>query len=352
MKNSLLILLAFVFSIATSFCQKDTYDEYTTYAKEDNQYVVIAMSGLKLREKPSFDAPSMITMPLGSKVKVIFGRLYESMENETTERFVSDEKAPDNIGGYWVQVEFKSKKGWCFAPYLGKGILKMNKPLYFFMEGAGCAEMTYISSNYHYYGVFDNEFKAIKPIFYSHEEGTEIRASGSRRPQYIIVSKEPMTEGVIESVFNQQKKWLSNNPKDYDYVMSKPLRAFDTKKEPNAYFPNTLVYNVKLQFSTDWWLKTSQKKGKMEEGESEARMEATIKITDGKITQKLLTQKQPGTLALYWEGDIDRDGRPDFIISEFAEGEGSNGYHLYLSRLAKPNELVGLAGVWDVSDCC
>ena len=60
MKNSLLILLAFVFSITASFCQEDTHDEYTTYAKEDNQYVVIAMSGLKLREKPSFDTPSMI----------------------------------------------------------------------------------------------------------------------------------------------------------------------------------------------------------------------------------------------------------------------------------------------------
>lgn len=46
---------------------------------------------------------------------------------------------------------------------------------------------------------------------------------------------------------------------------------------------------------------------------------------------------------LLWAGDLDRDGRPDFLIS-FIDADGP--VHLYLSSAAKPNQLVGLAGVY------
>jgi len=47
---------------------------------------------------------------------------------------------------------------------------------------------------------------------------------------------------------------------------------------------------------------------------------------------------------LLWSGDLDRDGKPDFLIS-FVDGDGP--IHLYLSSTAKPKRLVGLAGVYN-----
>jgi hypothetical protein len=47
---------------------------------------------------------------------------------------------------------------------------------------------------------------------------------------------------------------------------------------------------------------------------------------------------------LLWAGDLDRDGKPDFLVS-FVDGDGP--IHLYLSSAAKPPQLVGLAGVYN-----
>jgi hypothetical protein len=47
---------------------------------------------------------------------------------------------------------------------------------------------------------------------------------------------------------------------------------------------------------------------------------------------------------LLWAGDLDRDGRPDYLV-RFAGGSGP--IHLYLSSIADAGELVGLAGVYN-----
>lgn len=47
---------------------------------------------------------------------------------------------------------------------------------------------------------------------------------------------------------------------------------------------------------------------------------------------------------LLWAGDLDRDGKPDFLVS-FVDGDGP--IHLYLSSAAKQQRQVGLAGVYN-----
>ncbi len=46
---------------------------------------------------------------------------------------------------------------------------------------------------------------------------------------------------------------------------------------------------------------------------------------------------------LQWAGDLDGDGKPDYLIS-FIDADGP--VHLYLSGQAKPGQLVGLAGLY------
>ena len=55
----------------------------------------------------------------------------------------------------------------------------------------------------------------------------------------------------------------------------------------------------------------------------------------------------PFRVTLIWAGDLDRDGRPDFLM-EFSSEIGSN-FCLFMSGNAKENELVGPVGCLDVS---
>ncbi|QVN21260.1 hypothetical protein [Burkholderia pyrrocinia] len=55
----------------------------------------------------------------------------------------------------------------------------------------------------------------------------------------------------------------------------------------------------------------------------------------------------PFRVSLIWAGDLDRDGRPDFLM-EFESGIGTN-VCLFTSGSANKNELVGTAGCMEVS---
>lgn len=52
----------------------------------------------------------------------------------------------------------------------------------------------------------------------------------------------------------------------------------------------------------------------------------------------------PGQSYLLWAGDLDGDGKPDYLIS-FIDEAGP--VHLYLSSRANPGQLVGLAAIYD-----
>ena len=55
------------------------------------------------------------------------------------------------------------------------------------------------------------------------------------------------------------------------------------------------------------------------------------------------------TLTLLWAGDLDRDGRLDFIFE--ANGSNSGEICVWLSGLAKPGESVGRAACWRTIGC-
>lgn len=52
---------------------------------------------------------------------------------------------------------------------------------------------------------------------------------------------------------------------------------------------------------------------------------------------------------LQWAGDIDGDGKPDFLVTYPRQDDGSHNV-LYLSSLAKQDELVGIGAVFDTAE--
>lgn len=51
---------------------------------------------------------------------------------------------------------------------------------------------------------------------------------------------------------------------------------------------------------------------------------------------------------LFWAGDMDHDGKTDYLINFSANGDN---VHLYLSGVAKQDETVALTGVFDAKNC-
>ena len=87
-------------------------------------------------------------------------------------------------------------------------------------------------------------------------------------------------------------------------------------------------------------------------------LETTSKSKDSPGGHLLLTVNQQTQMlsdyfcyfTLLWAGDIDGDGKLDFVISD-ENDNGGNSISLYLSTFAKPGELVGFAAVCGSSGC-
>ena len=73
-----------------------------------------------------------------------------------------------------------------------------------------------------------------------------------------------------------------------------------------------------------------------------------IQITDGSQTQILFQEERPTTgsmPSLIWAGDLDNDGRLDFLIDTVDKLNKSN-YSLFLSTSAGQGQLLGLAAAF------
>jgi hypothetical protein len=99
MKNIITILI--ISFLASSF----------TFQNEHNQYHVMALSGLKMRDLPSLQGKKVLTIPYNGKVQIINdGNEYDELKIQEFEDF--------NITGNWVKVRYQETEGFVFDGYL------------------------------------------------------------------------------------------------------------------------------------------------------------------------------------------------------------------------------------------
>lgn len=296
--------------------------------------VVIALSGLKLRVLPDFDAKVIAIIPFGETVQ---RKHPEQIRHYATDLLFT----PDSIVGKWEEIEWKGTKGFAFNAFLAQGILKMTDDFYLMVEDWGfCWLDTYASPDYHYYGIYFNAdtskcmMKTVKPTFYARNddlEGAAVKGDNKQTAAFLLAAKSPLTEGPVH---------IHSIKRDI-------FRKFDVKDDPKnkiRFVPNTILLP-----ESDWVV--------------EGRIIQDAEMASGRVGEVWLRDKKSGRsqqlfgremeiewAQLIWCGDLDHDGLMDFMIRWSAWKLG--GISLFLSRGAEKGFLVRPPVTYSGGDCC
>lgn len=329
MKNTgLMLFLACVCHLVSWAQEAPSYIIKCPFPEEeefDSSVVVVARSGLKLREKPAFSAKTLALMPFAQKVQLLeLPRFSETGDLIGT-------WSPDSIYGAWLKVRWGKRVGYAFSAYLGSTILNMTEDFYLLSaKGSWCSDDSYFSSTYHYYGVFPEKDstwvrRAVQPAFTVHWSGmfgvgnyAKLKVKGPQ-PLFLLASRRPMPEGPIPA--SNRRGYLPGNP-----TQGKPLAPKTSPISP---------WTFEIKSFPD------------ENGQP--LLHTILKNSDTGQKQSLAAEPFPPDY-LVWEGDLDGDGIPDLILSDFKDIVTT--WHLYLSSGAPAGQLLHQVSDYYFSGCC
>ncbi len=332
MKNMICALLALLFCVPLSAQREPKYlaiaDNYECHYIDTCEAVVIAPSGLKLRAQPSFSAKAITVIPFGKKVRHL-----KKFQGTEPNKVVFD---ADSIPGNWLKLFWQGKEGYAFSAYLGRGILKMDQPFYLLAEkSAWCWDDSYISSDYHYYGVYPNAdtssltIRKAQPLFYNNRaegnDGITFSLRQKRDSYFAFASKEPFEEAKIRVFKSRQRIGYQETP------------------QPDL--------NQKIQIPySDWELKMTMAKV-TENGETYDKPRLIIRDKKTGSWHYLMDSYHSFEMVeLLWCGDMDGDGVQDFMLNVGASHYG--GMVLFLSKNQGKWKFVKMAGAYFGQDCC
>lgn len=274
---------------------------------------VIANGGLKLRNGPSKKDKTLLVIPFGSQVQYMEDKSYgiDSI-------IIINEEYSKAYYGNWVKVKFNNTVGFVLDSYLfyksegeRRFNLAENKNYILLFPGCGCSsENIHNPSEWHLYGYYlkeDNlyEVKKVNVSYLSTKEyicDLLITVSQPKGLQFVIGYKNP------PSVFS-------------GLVVSKEI-----------YYS----YENSVTLFPKFGLKCSSYPGD---------------LTLEKANKRQIISKSEFDLLsdIYFIADFDGDKENDFII-----GYGDKGHIkvLYLSSLAKTNELLKIVAIFFGGYCC
>lgn len=325
-----LLLFTLICSFSMLYAQDENPYHISCDPEKDgeNCAVVLAVSGLKIRAKPSFEGKSLTVVPQGGKITRL----------ATDVRFDNVVFTPDSISGNWERVRYGKIEGYAFNAFFGEGIRKIKDKYTLLIENAAsCWNDCYASTkeHYNYYALLQNAKKndyvlqKFLPTFACSqgENGISIICPDKRPSKCILVTQEEIAQGAVQCVDKQE--------------------VIKGQEENSSQEVNR---KVKIP-ETNWVLEVKTEKVNNNGYEYE---KGTLVLRDTKsgIKQSLSAKDQNCSGAiLIWCGDIDRDGIMDFLI-ETSEGDEGGGTTLYLSRDVPKGKLVKFGGSYSYEDCC
>ena len=290
---------------------------------------VISTTGLNLRSEPNAQSSIIATLPFGTKLKLT-GLKSNSLDSVGAHRFHFDPKWQMRnilpVVGYWQQVEYKGRIGWVHGSYLLQYYNKLptyesgvNQRHVLLKPGYDCFSNFWFNNKLNWYGIYrEGRYKVVKPISLS----------------FFIIDREVSP-----------------------LVMRDPACVISAQKNRGLLFIFGTTDNMKIKrlegrFYGFW---SDKKITIRKEFQVDSIGNSEVLYLKKHGQKQLLTPVHPeyqfyfSPYNLVWEGDLDGDGKSDYIIRF---GDKSRRTILFLSSEAREGEIVRPVAVYYSGYCC
>lgn len=327
----------------------------------DSVLTVIAISGLRVRETPTLKARILGKLPFNSEVRI------------------ADWPDPALIkkhGRDWTAIQWKGKTAYVASRYVFMhAIAQSDEVKWRFIKQDYAEDVEYCPAC-HWYGVYAIPggwaLRKIRLSFF--QEYTGLNGPGvfydpntKTPPGFIISAPDPLVTGSL----NLTRPPL---PRQITY---KNLQAYLGWGEGNGFKLCDLVYGLPARFESLVDLRRQRPPVSLDIGKGytltgqyqeeqlthpnpnstlENRLYNEVVLTAPDGRRQVLSGPDISDTARYghatvpWVGDLDQDGKPDFILDTGSERSGK--FSLFLSSMAEKGEVVGLAGITDYAYGC
>jgi hypothetical protein len=327
--------------------------------------LTVVSDGLHLRARPSSDAASLAIVPFGTEVQCsadsiaaafpandVPGKPRQLRIAAVQEEFKRGTGRGQTVRdttwlyGQWLPVRHGDQRGYMFSAYLYKGGITQPGP-------DGVELLSEIGDNkvlwqrdWHWYGIYDQKGKALfKPIkaYWIVDwdaEGSQARLITDRKQRalYVLATREPLRP-------NQYHGNWPNPNGGFDRAINTTLKTAS---------PNTELLK-KSRIDIQW--ESMKKKEPAQMGITKVWVETANKAERQQILPAEGWEK-PETwwlenLYIGWYGDLDGDGRRDYILGGPQPEKHYTVFWLFLSGKAEKGKLVKLvsqAGMFDGAD--
>lgn len=276
--------------------KKTIENAYKTIDKSErffNTYVVTAKSGLSVRNKPSLTGKKIGKLPYMSQITIL----------ETTKESLTINDDEKVIKGHWVKINDNASNDWN-SGYVFNGFLQ-EKTEYIKANRAILTPSTYND----YYGK-----KALDKLSnYWIELYTENNKVYLNKPKYTKKRGYSECSGdSLTSIISKRKTLL--------YINDLSLKTSDKAIESISFPSKTLWPDNKFSFNFNNNEYTIKASGNFTESDSknghQGEKEYSLSLLYKGNTQIIYTQNEfnDTVCKIIFIGDIDRDGKPDFII--------------------------------------
>ena len=321
MKYSILFLLSL-------FCN-DVFGQ--EYPEPKRAIRVIAIPGLNMRDEPDLTSKKIAYLPYGTEVKILEKyTLQDDLVDLGVCNFFNkkDSKHPDpniHINGIWVKVEYEGKAGYVFSAYIfGEtdrtvNYYKIEDEYVLLYEGDHCDDNYQYNKDWFYYGCYRSDedgsvcFEPIELSYFvvkSDFTGICIVANQYKSSEFIIGSKHPLSENSFEATLGR-------------------YNGMDREEKIDS-----SVFDLVA-------------KGYRETEELVLKRDGLRQVLNPWTNQ--LKEEYNNFNDVIFSGDIDQDGKDDYII-QFGSKYGQT--VLFISSLARSGEIVRPVSIWYSGYCC
>lgn len=338
----------------------------STPAFSQKTYFVISDNGLKLREIPAKNGRVLAVAPFGAKVQVQVDpntgdgemKFDPPARRDTVGALFSSRFGDKTIPhiGYWWNVKYAGKTGYMFSGFLADSETvhsvfypELNNQFRLRNTGgnAGASNDPEFDQDWYWYGLFrgkDGRFD-LKKVTPRYAVADYTDAAGN----YELIARELIIRTDLQPrrpvwILGSRKPWKEQPGIQGINVEDAPQELFtDGGRVPNPAFLKKYALEV-------------EEKTIRREGEHEQGIQAWYMTDKNGIRQMVepLSIEYSYTMYLYpnalaWAGDLDGDGKLDYIF----RADGEIGYYvLYLTTLAAKGEIARPAAVlWHWYTC-